>query len=72
MDRKTIKSNIIAYMTKNPGSVPNYATLGGYDAAKPVFTEMRDAGEIVEGYKLSPTGKRMTTLYLKEFSHLSA
>lgn len=64
MTTTEIKAAIVAYMTAKPGHIPNYKTVGGYDAAKPVFDAMRASGEIVEGIRLSPTGKRMFALYL--------
>jgi hypothetical protein len=72
MNAVEIRAAILSYMTAKPGSVPNFSTVGGYSAASPVFDALKAEGAIVEGFRLSATGKRMSTLFTKEQAHLSA
>jgi hypothetical protein len=68
---------ITSYMTKNPGSTPNYKTIEkatgvAYSAASEIFDNLIDAGRLVKGTKLSATGRRMQVMFTAEMAHLSA
>lgn len=48
--------------------LPNYSTVNtDYDEGKEIFEELRNDGVIVWVKKLSPKGRKMTTMVLKEF-----
>ena len=59
---------IIAAMTKRPGCSFNYASVGGYEAARPVLDAMIADGRAVRRVRLSKTGCRMGVLVLSEFA----
>ena len=60
-----IRAAIIAHFRKT-GRCPNYPTVGGYDAAYPVFEAMKAEGALVWATRLSKTGKRMNYLVLPD------
>lgn len=65
MTKAEIRQAIISHLRKT-GSCPNYDTVGGYDAAKPVFDAMRADGTLVWTKQRSPKGRNMTVVRLAQ------
>lgn len=58
-----IRQQIVAHIEKT-GRCPNYETVGGYDAAKPVFDEMLADGTLVGEIQVSPKGRKISVIRL--------
>jgi len=60
-----IRAKIIAHFNKT-GRMPNYASVGGYEASEPTFEAMVQSGEIIQITRKSPKGRNMKILVLAD------
>lgn len=72
MTYQEFKTAVLDYMNQKPGSMPYWKTIGvDYCEGKPMIDRMYEEGLLIEGYKLSKTGRKMSTSFTKDTIHLS-